>query len=253
MLVDLGGELSVREAGRVFLVGQLGKYLPGSVWSFLAQAELAKDHAVSRKTTFTGSMLGVALSLGTAALAAFLLLPFGAADAIRQYWWVVLLIPVCVVLLHPRIVGPIIDRALRLIRRQPLEQRPTYRGMLTAAGWYALGWVFLGLHAWLLMVAIGAPAGRSLPVAIGGLALAFALGLIFIPAPAGAGVREVAIVLAFGAVLGSSAALAVALISRIMLTVLDFVLAGAAWQASRADRSPRGVPVAPASVDIEGK
>ena len=253
VISDLGGHLSVAQAGRVFLIGQLGKYLPGSIWSFLAQAQLARDHQVSRKATLTGSLLGVAISLGCGATVTLLMLPFGATDAVRRYWWVALILPLCVVTLHPRILGPVLDWGLRVIRRQPLEQYPTYRGQLTSAGWYFLGWVLLGVHAWLLMLSLGAPVGRSLPIAIGGFALAFVLGLVFIPAPAGAGIREVVIVLALGAVLTSSEALAVALTSRIMLTALDFVLAGISWRAGRPGRRADDVPVDPAPEPTEGK
>jgi glycosyltransferase 2 family protein len=236
MLADLGGWLTLRSAARVFLLGQLGKYLPGSVWSFLAQAELARDHAVSRRVTVTGSVLGLLLALGTGAATAFVALPSG-DGAMRQYWWIALVVPAGVVFLHPRIIGPLLDRVLRLLHSEPLERWPSYRGMLTAAGWYSLGWVLLGLHCWLLMIGFGAPPGTSLPLAIGGLTLAFCLGLLFVPAPAGAGVREVALVLAFGPVLGHGESLAVALISRIMLTMLDFVLAAATWPVCRGHRS----------------
>ncbi|HEX2132068.1 MAG TPA: lysylphosphatidylglycerol synthase transmembrane domain-containing protein [Actinophytocola sp.] len=241
MLADLGAPLPARVAGRVFLLGQLGKYLPGSVWSFVAQAELARDHAVSRRVTVTGSVLGLLLAVGTGVVTAFVTLPFGGGvDALRTYWWVVLVVPAGLVFLHPRVVGPLLDRVLRLLRSEPLTRRPSYRGMLTSTGWYALSWVFLGLHCWLLMLGFGAPAAASLPVAVGGLTLAFCLGLIVVPAPAGAGVREVALVLAFGPVLGHGASLAVALISRIMLTVLDFVLAGAVWAEERPRARTRG-------------
>ena len=36
ILVDLGGELPLAAGIRVFFLGQLGKYLPGSVWPALA-------------------------------------------------------------------------------------------------------------------------------------------------------------------------------------------------------------------------
>jgi glycosyltransferase 2 family protein len=253
MLADLGGRLHPVDAARVFLLGQLGKYLPGSVWSFLAQAELAREHAVSRKITFTGSVLGLLLALSTGAVTAFVTLPFAAGDALRRFWWVVLVVPAGLVLLHPKVIGPLLDRSLRLLRREPLARRPSYHGMLTAAWWYTLGWVCLGVHCWLLMCGFGAPVWTALPVAVGGMALAFCLGLIFVPAPAGTGVREVALVLAFGPVLGHAEALAVALISRIMLTMLDFLLAGIAWQASRSDRSARRSRAAGRSVAEESR
>jgi glycosyltransferase 2 family protein len=236
MLADLGAPLSARVAGRVFLLGQLGKYLPGSVWSFIAQAELARDHSVSRKITFVGSVLGLLIAVGTGVVTACVTLPFGGADALARYWWVVLVVPLGMAVLHPRVVGPLLDRVLRFLGRGPLERRPSFHGMLTAGGWYLLGWLALGMHCWLLMLASGAPAAQALPVAVGGLALAFCLGVLFLPAPAGAGIREIVLVLVFASVLAPAEALAIALVSRIMLTVLDFVLAGAAWQLNRPAR-----------------
>jgi uncharacterized membrane protein YbhN (UPF0104 family) len=237
MLADLGAELPLSTATRVFLVGQLGKYLPGSVWSFLAQAEMAKSQRVTRKAALSGSLLGAGVLVASGLMVASVLLPFGSPEAVHRYWWVSLVIPVFVVVLHPRVAGAVIDRALRLVRLQPLDVRPTYAGTLRAAGWYVLGWLFLGLHAWLLAVGLGAAAGRSLPVTIGGFALAVCIGLLFIPAPAGAGVRDVALVVALSPVLGPTEALAVALCSRVILAVLDFVLAGlAALWVRRLDR-----------------
>ena len=40
LLEDLGTHLPAAPASSVFLVGQLGKYLPGSVWTVVAQAEM---------------------------------------------------------------------------------------------------------------------------------------------------------------------------------------------------------------------
>jgi uncharacterized membrane protein YbhN (UPF0104 family) len=64
--------------------------------------------------------------------------------------------------------------------------------------------------------------------------LAWVAGLLFVVVPAGAGVREVILVVGLASVLSSGAALAVALLSRVLLTVTDLVLAGAAVAAYRA-------------------
>jgi glycosyltransferase 2 family protein len=239
-IADVGAPMPLSGAARVFFVGQLGKYVPGSVWSFIAQAEMARDLHVSRKATFAGSMLGLALLLGSGLTVAAVFLPFGSHDAVHHYWWVVLVIPLFALALHPRIAGTVIDAGLRLIRRDPLEQRPGWLGILRAAGWYAAGWVVLGLHAWMLLLAVGAPVARSLPVAIGGFALAVCLGTLFIPAPAGVGVRDAAIVVAFGAVTSPAAALATARMSRVLLAILDFLLAGASalWYRGTDHRPP---------------
>lgn len=244
-IADVGARMPLSGAARVFFVGQLGKYVPGSVWSFIAQAEMARDLQVSRKTTFAGSLLGLMLLLGSGLTVAAVFLPFGSHAAVHRYWWVVLVIAVFALALHPRIAGTAIDAGLRLIRRDPLEQRPGWLGLLRAGGWYAAAWILFGLHAWMLLLAVGAPVARSLPVAIGGFALAVCLGTLFIPAPAGVGVRDAAIVVAFGAVTSPAAALATALMSRLLLAILDFLIAGASalwYQRTDHRRASRGSP-----------
>jgi hypothetical protein len=66
LLADEGHRLPPLTAGRIFFVGQLGKYLPGSVWSVVLQMELGKRAGVPRGRAFTSSLAWVGLSLSTA-------------------------------------------------------------------------------------------------------------------------------------------------------------------------------------------
>jgi len=227
ILAELGALLPVAAAGRLYFVSQLGKYLPGTVWAMIALVTMSREYRVMRKTSLAAGLLAMALSLATAFCVAALLLPLGAAQTVRHFWYVGLLIPALLVGLHPRVVSAVLDAALRLARRQPIPARMSYRGTLRAAGWQALCWLLFGLHAWVLMLGIGAPAGRSLAVSVGGFALSYGLGPVFVVAPAGAGVRETGIVLTLGTVVGGAAALAVALVSRVVIVVVDFAQAGA--------------------------
>jgi len=59
VLADLGGRLPLAAGARVFFLGQLGKYLPGSVWPVMAQMELGRDYQVPERAS--GSAVGVFL------------------------------------------------------------------------------------------------------------------------------------------------------------------------------------------------
>src|SRR5919202_3220221 len=50
VVADLGARLPLGLAARVFFVGQVGKYVPGSLWPMIVQAELAKRHVARRLT-----------------------------------------------------------------------------------------------------------------------------------------------------------------------------------------------------------
>jgi glycosyltransferase 2 family protein len=230
LLADLGSPLPVRPAARVYYTSQLGKYLPGSVWTFVAQVELGRDLKVPRAVSAAVSLLAVALSLSVGLGVAAVLLPFGAGDAMGRYWWLWLIAPVLLAAVHPRVTSWGMNLLLRLLRRPPMVIRPTLRGALAAAGWSLVSWLLLGLHCFILVRATGADAWRILPLAIGGFALAYCAGVLFVPAPAGVGVRELALGAALAASLTPQAAAAVVLVSRLASAAVDLTMAAISVQ-----------------------
>ncbi|HVQ92561.1 MAG TPA: lysylphosphatidylglycerol synthase domain-containing protein [Mycobacteriales bacterium] len=238
ILADLGAPLPVPAVGRLYFVGQLGKYLPGTVWVFVSIMTLGRELKIMRKTSLATTMVAFVMSIATGLTTAALLLPWGAAASLRKLWFLGLLLPVLLVGLHPRVFGPGLDRLLRLARRQPMPARLTGTATLHAAGWQFVSWLLFGLHAWVLVLGVGGPANLStLAVSIGGFALAYGIGPLAVIAPAGAGVREAGMVLTLGTVVSGTAALAIALVSRIVLVGVDFAQA-ASWtvRARRAGR-----------------
>ena len=89
------------------------------------------------------------------------------------------------------------------------------------------------MHIAVLALAFGASTGTTVLLSIGGMALAVAGGVLFIPAPAGAGIRDVILALVLGAQLTNAQALAVVIASRVILIVVDLSLAVVAFAARR--------------------
>jgi hypothetical protein len=228
LLAGLGAPLPVKPAGRVYLLSQLGKYLPGSVWTFVAQVELGRDLKVPRPVSAAASVLAVAMSLTVGLTVAAALLPFGAGDALARYWWLWLLLPLLLAALLPRVSTWAMNRLLRLLKRQPLAAAPTLRDTAAVAGWQLVSWLLMGLHCYLLVRAVGGTGWSALPLAIGGFAFAYCAGLLVIPAPAGVGVREFVLGAALATAITPEAAVAVVLVSRLGLAAVDLGLA-ALW------------------------
>ena len=95
VMVSVGLEASVPSALRVFLLSQVGKYVPGSVWPVLAQAEFARDHGVSRARAMTGSIVAMVVGVVTAAIVGVVGIALTVPDAVATYWWI---LPVAVAL-----------------------------------------------------------------------------------------------------------------------------------------------------------
>ena len=139
--------------------------------------------------------------------------------------------------LHPRVVNPVVDRVLRLARRTPLERPLTGRAVAVALGWALLSWLLLGCHVWILAVRLDAPPAKAFALAVGGFAFAWSAGFLAVVAPAGAGVRDLLLVAALSGTMSTGSATAIALTSRILMTVGDLVLAGLAALSRRAVRA----------------
>ncbi|PRY01478.1 lysylphosphatidylglycerol synthase domain-containing protein [Allonocardiopsis opalescens] len=243
LLADLGAPLPVAAAGRIWGLGQLGKYVPGMVWAFVAQVELAKEHDVARSRSLAASVLAFAVTLAVNVMVAAATLPFTSAEAAGRWWWLVLLVPVLLACLHPRLIAWGVRTGLRLLRRPPVDVAASPRGLARAVLWTLAAWVPLSLHAWLLVAGVGGgSAPGTWPLAAGAYALAWSLGLVVVFAPAGLGVRELALAVALAPVLPEGAALVVAGLSRLVMTAADLGGAGIALALRRtpSTHSPTG-------------
>jgi uncharacterized membrane protein YbhN (UPF0104 family) len=223
LLADLGSPLPLRPAAKVFFVGQLGKYIPGAVWPVLAQMEMGRDLGVPRPRSAAAFFLMMPIQLASGLLVTLVTLGWD------RFGWLLLLVPVLLVLLEPKVINGLIGFGLRKLKREPLERRLTRRGMLTALGWALAGWISYGVHLYFIV-----PQGGLL-FAIGAFALSWSLGIMSFVVPAGAGVREVVMVGVLSPVMPSGPAIAVALSSRIVIVIGDLICAGMAGIAARRD------------------
>jgi hypothetical protein len=237
LLRDLGSDLHMAPASGVYFVGQLGKYLPGSLWSVLVQADIASHLKVPRRRTAVTGLL----TLGLALLTGFLVgLPAASYLLTRTSsgfdWWLLLGIPILLVLCVPRLLNAIIDRMLRTLRREPLERGLSTGAVLRAVATFVLVWVFFGLHTLLLARAVagaGAPQAQLTTASMTGYALSVSLGMLTIVLPAGLGAREGLLTLILSTAIPTPAAAAVAIMSRFIVTIVDVVAALGGWLYAR--------------------
>lgn len=221
LLAGYGHRLPPGEGRAVFFVGQLGKYIPGSVWSMGAHAELARGFDVPMRATVGTSLMFLWLNLATAGLVA--------ASALLDGVWVPALLLACLVALAP----PVANRVGRVIagRDRPLEL--SWRGMGVLVALMAATWAS---YAGALLALTPHPSPELFPVAVGAFTAAYAVGVLVVVAPAGVGAREVTLIALLAPVTDVTTATALALLTRALHVAGDLVLALVSWGAVRATR-----------------
>jgi hypothetical protein len=209
--------------GRLFFVTQAGKYLPGSVWPFLAQAALSRLVGLSRAAVLSATALFLVTHVVTGVAVGALTV--GPA-ALGRPWLAGAVAVGCGLALAP----PVQRRTVTLLRRvRPSLDLPpglTWRRSGAAVLAMLLAWAGYGVATYALAAPVGA-APADLWRVTGAYALAWVVGFLVVAAPAGAGAREVTLVVLLAPVVGQDEAIAVAVVSRVVLTVVDLILAAA--------------------------
>ncbi|MGY1683722.1 lysylphosphatidylglycerol synthase domain-containing protein [Geodermatophilus sp. SYSU D01176] len=239
-LAAMGARVGVPDAARIYLVGQLGKYVPGSVVAFVLQMELARAAGVSRARGLTASLLTAGIAVVTSLVAGLLAVPALAASR-PALLWLFALLPVGLALLHPTLLTAVVDRLLGLLRQGPLPQRLAGGAIARASGLSLLVYLLYGVHLFALVDTLEDPwptnRALALVLCVGAMGMAMTAGVVAFVLPSGIGARELVIVGALAAVLPYGQALALAVVSRVVFTLVELVSAGAAtlgaWLSTR--------------------
>lgn len=231
VLAAHGAHLPLRAAACIFFVGQLGKYVPGSVWSVGVQAAMTRAFGVAPRTTVSTSLTFLALHVATGLVLGGAALPWldlgGTIGSELQTAVAV----VCLVVGATAMAPQVVRRATRRVLGLQVE----WRGLdsLRAGALMALSWV---LYVAALLLLLPRP-GVDL---VWPLAAAFALGYVAgvaVPvAPAGLGAREFVFLAVMAPAVGVADAAALALLARVVHTAADFLVAGLSWQARHAEQ-----------------
>lgn len=224
VLNDVGAPVDRAVASRIFFSSQVAKYLPGGVWNFVAAAEVGKDYSISRRRSVCALLVSIIISIVTGLILAILAILLGPSELMEGYRWIVVAIPVGIVALCPPVLNRLVNLALRLLRRDPLDDAMSWSGTAISALWALAAWVAVGVQLWLMLIHLGMSA--TLPtflLATGGYALGWTAGFLVFFVPAGAGVREVALGAVLTTIASPGVVVVVVLLARIFTTLADIV------------------------------
>jgi hypothetical protein len=201
-----GFNLPIAAAVRIWSTSELARYVPGAIFQVIGRVVLAKPYGIRGSITSVTQVLELAIFLlANVLLAVSCLLYFGLKNMHDQAKeWLCLafiLIPVLLLLLHPKICYGIINRIMVRLGKPTMDQRlsgPALAGILL--------WNILGLFWQTAAVFVLTQNALHLKldwwwVLAGAYSLAWCAGFLAFWAPGGLGVRELVFVAAMGVAL----------------------------------------------------
>lgn len=232
VLLGWGQVLPYLTAARIWCLSNLGRYLPGKIWSIAGLAVLARNAGIEGPAAAAAAVAMQALAVGTGAAVVALGAP-GAASPLGLAVAIIITLLLVVLLVWKRavrLVAAVVSPAFTL---QPL---PPWAVLLAAAATFA-SWVTYGVAFWLLGEGLVPQGMPGLGTTVGIFAAGYVVGLIALFAPGGVGVRELVHVALLGPLIGNGGALAVSIAARLLLTVTETGAAALALTLARPGRA----------------
>lgn len=260
ILRRLGSDLDIISSQRIYLSAEFVRYIPGNVWHVFARVFGAESRGVPKPIGLASMVIELATKITSAALVfAFSLLFWpdvsGLTRVIPRDIIVgigVVGVPLLLIGLHPRLLQGVLNRGLRMLRREPVALGLRYRDLLIITGYWAVSWIVGGVGFYLLIRSLtDAPTTIvAIVLAIDINAIGWDVGFLAIVTPSGLGFREAAIaglLIACGLVSGADASLGVALVvafmARLLTTSAELICVTAAHVA------PGGIRVQPPTAE----
>lgn len=225
LLAGWGGHLPYRKAVQIWTVANLGRYLPGKVWSITALGVLSSRAGVSGVAAAGASVLGTLLNIGAGFGVAVIFggpLLDAVSPGLQRVSTVAAVIFVLGVLILPFVLPRVLDRFARW-RGLPLaDQHLRNRDVWSAAVLNSLAWVGYGI-AFACFARGVLPLTTDISLYIAVYAASYLVGFLALFAPGGIGFRELALsaLLVAGGAAGQGDAAVLGATSRVWLTVLE--------------------------------
>jgi len=208
----------------------LARYVPGSVLYVLGRVLLSERAGVPRRITIASIVYEQAISATSAiVVAAYFIVKHPDLQGQPLRWAVLLLIPAAIVLLHPRVFGPLANKALNAFGREPLPEVISLRGVLSLIVFYSLNWVVVAFGIYCVARSVTYVPFDDILLVGSAQAIGYFAALVTLVAPAGLGVRDAAFAWAVKAAVGGSFALGslIAIAVRGVMTVGELFYVGA--------------------------
>lgn len=218
--------LPFRHAARIWFLSNLGKYVPGNIWSLTAMGVMARERGISGIAAAGSSVIMQMVSLATGAAIVMVTGAKLLGEPLLVGAAVLLLI--IGLLAAPRLLPPLATWVGNLTGREIAPPTVPATSIWTAAVASSLSWLLYGLAFQLFVHGMLGSAPGEISSYIAVYSAAYILGFISPIAPAGLGVREFTLA-AFMTQLGlaneADAAL-IAIAARLWLTIVELVPSG---------------------------
>jgi uncharacterized membrane protein YbhN (UPF0104 family) len=232
VIKSFGYNLPLKYGFRISNLANLGRYIPGKIWSALGAIYLLRPFGISKELAVTSWILTTIFILPPAFLLGFLAIlsypqTISHLAGFNIWSFIALAIMICIsifIIFFSKRTSELFNIFLKKIKRPAIDFAFGKKIAVQIFMGYLIGWIVYGIAFYTFLNSIMMDPGIPLLVGIGSFILAYVIGYLTIFSPGGLGVRELVLMAILSAYFGPLTA-GVAGIARIWNIISEIVSA----------------------------
>lgn len=226
ILEFVGYKASFDGVFRLFYISNMGRYIPGKVWSFLGVVYIGKKMLIHPRYTTATVVIGILTSLTACFLLSILLFFIYPIAGLEQYK--LFAIPIFIalaVLVYPKFFKKVVNFFFKKgISNETVDYQFTLSHIIKTIGFYTINWLLFGLAFSFLVRSIIAIPSLIFVKTLSIFLISYLIGYLVLFVPGGIGVREGAMVVLLKQFMPVYLATGIAIFSRIIFSILEVIM-----------------------------
>jgi glycosyltransferase 2 family protein len=219
ILRALGEDLRPAYARSLWGKSLIARYVPTNALMVVGRIVLAERHGVSKRVCLASIVYELGIALCSAVMVgSYFVITLPRLEHQPARFAILLVIPLALAVLHPRVFEPLANRALRRLGREPLPTSLPYSRIALVIAIYMVSWACIGLALFAFTAALRPVSGGDLPYLAASYPVAFCVAVLTFVVPSGLGTRDATLATAMSAVMPGTVATAIAVAFRIFQT-----------------------------------
>lgn len=223
-LLQTGYGMNYIAAYRSYHIAQLAKYLPGGLWVIPGRMALFGRYGIN----VVSSGIGIFIELCLLVISGIIfftpyIVVYSNEGSFVEMELVFLILPILLIVLHPKVFNPLISRVLLLFGYQEYDIRMSAKTLSKILVIDLFFWLVTGFGFFLLVTSVQPiPLGNWLSVG-SSYSMAWVIGFLAFLVPGGLGIREGVLALLLAPILPAPVPALVAVLSRLWWTMAELV------------------------------
>ena len=223
-LGSLGEHLDAPVARAIWGKSLVARYVPTNALMVVGRVVMAERHGVSKRGCLASIVYEAGLAVVTAVMVgAYFVITLPGLENQPGRYAILVVVPLALAVLHPRVFRRLADFALRKLGRPALPATLPFGRVLELAFVYLVSWAAIGLAVVGFAAALHPLDAQDVAYAAAAYPVAFCAAVITFVVPGGLGTRDAALAVSLAAVLPGAVATAIAVGFRIFQTAIELL------------------------------